>query len=134
MDRKRNLKYAVAEEHIIEILMKNQDYVPHFIKQCAPSEFVTEVNREIVTLLCDRIQAHRSVEPMALSADLSEEAMDRLSGILASETIQRADRTQLDEYIRILKEHGQQRSEQEIRDMDPDEYLRYVESLKARKS
>ncbi|MBE6898053.1 MAG: hypothetical protein E7475_03505 [Ruminococcaceae bacterium] len=60
--------------------------------------------------------------------------MDRLSGILASETIQRADRTQLDEYIRILKEHGQQRSEQEIRDMDPDEYLRYVESLKARKS
>lgn len=134
MDRKRNLKYAVAEEHIIEILMKNPDYVPHFIKQCAPSEFVTEVNREIVTLLCDRIQAHRSVEPMALSADLSEEAMDRLSGILASETIQRADRTQLDEYIRILKEHGQQRSEQEIRDMDPDEYLRYVESLKARKS
>lgn len=134
MDRKRNLKYAVAEEHIIEILMKNPDYVPHFIKQCAPSEFVTEVNREIVTLLCDRIQTHRSVEPMALSADLSEEAMDRLSGILASETIQRADRTQLDEYIRILKEHGQQRSEQEIRDMDPDEYLRYVESLKARKS
>ena len=134
MDRKRNLKYAVAEEHIIEILMKNPDYVPHFIKQCAPSEFVTEVNREIVTLLCDRIQADRSVEPMALSADLSEEAMDRLSGILASETIQRADRTQLDEYIRILKEHGQQRSEQEIRDMDPDEYLRYMESLKARKS
>ena len=134
MDRKRNLKYAVAEEHIIEILMKNPDYVPHFIKQCAPSEFVTEVNREIVTLLCDRIQTHRSVEPMALSADLSEEAMDRLSGILASETIQRADRTQLDEYIRILKEHGQQRSEQELRDMDPDEYLCYVESLKARKS
>ena len=134
MERKRNLKYAVAEEHIIEILMKNPDYVPYFMKNCAPSEFVTEVNREIVTLLCDRIQAHRSVEPMALSADLSEGAMDRLSGILASETIQRADRAQLDEYIRILKEHSQQRSEQEIRDMDPGEYLRYVESLKARKS
>ena len=134
MDRKRNLKYAVAEEHIIEILMKNPDYVPYFMKNYAPSEFVTEVNREIVTLICDRIQAHRSVEPMSLSADLSEEAMDRLSGILASETIQRADRTQLDEYIRILKEHSQHRSEQEIRDMDPEEYLRYVESLKARKS
>ena len=134
MDRKRNLKFAVAEERIIEILVKNQDYVPYFMKKCSPSEFVTEVNREIVTLVCDRIMAQRSVEPMALSAELSGEAMDRLSGILASDTIQRAERSQLDEYIGILKEHAHVRSEQEIRDMDPDEYLRYVESLKARKS
>lgn len=134
MDRKRNLKFAVAEERIIEILVKNQDYAPYFMKKCAPNEFVTEVNREIVTVICDRIAAHRSVEPMALSAELSTEAMDRLSGILASDTIQRAERSQLDEYIGILKEHAQVKSEQEIRDMEQDEYLRFMESLKARKS
>jgi len=134
MDRKRNLKYAVAEEHIIEILMKNQDYVPYFMKKCDPSEFVTEVNREIVTLICQRIADHRSVEPMALSESLSAEAMDRLSGILASQTMQRAERSQLDEYIAILKEHRSQRSAQDIAQMDSEEYLRYVESLKAKKS
>lgn len=134
MDRKRNLKYAVAEEHIIEILMKNQDYVPYFMKQCGPSEFVTEINREIATLICQRIADHRSVEPMALSESLSGEAMDRLSGILASQTMQRAERSQLDEYIAILKEHRSQRSSQDIAQMDPEEYLRYVESLKAKKS
>ncbi len=133
MERKRNLKFAVAEERIIEILVKNQDYVPYFLKKCQPGEFVTEVNREIVTCLCDRVTANRSVEPMALSAELSTEAMDRLSGILATDTLQRAERGQLDEYIAILKEHRQQKSEQEIRDMDPDEYLRFVEVLKAKK-
>ena len=134
MDRKRNLKFAVAEERIIEILVKNQDYVPYFMKKCSPNEFVTEVNREIVSLVCDRVTAQRSVEPMALSAELSTEAMDRLSGILATDTIQRAERSQLDEYISILKEHAHVKSEQEIRDMEPDEYLRFMETLKARKS
>ena len=134
MDRKRNLKFAVAEERIIEILVKNQDYVPYFMKKCSPNEFVTEVNREIVSLVCDRVAAQRSVEPMALSAELSTEAMDRLSGILATDTIQRAERSQLDEYISILKEHAHVKSEQEIRDMEPDEYLRFMETLKARKS
>lgn len=133
LDRKRNLRFAVAEEHIIEILIKNQDYVSYFLKKCSPEEFVTEVNREIVRLVCDRVQAQRSVEPMALSADLSQEAMDRLSGILASETIQRADKAQLDEYIQIIKEHGRQKSEQEIRDMDSDEFSRFMESLAATK-
>lgn len=133
LDRKRNLKFAVAEEHIIEILIKNQDYVPYFLKKCCPEEFVTEVNREIVRLVCDRVQAHRLVEPMSLSADLSEEAMDRLSGILASETIQRADKAQLDEYIQIIKERSQQKSEQEIRDMDSNEFSRFMESLASKK-
>lgn len=133
LDRKKNLKYAIAEESIIQILMKNPDYIPYFLKQCAPGDFVTEVNREIVTRICERAQAQRSIEPMALSSELSQEAMDRLSGILASDSIQRAGKTELDEYVRIVRQHEQQRSEQEIREMDPDEYLRYVQSLASQK-
>ncbi len=133
VDRKRNLKYALAEERIIEILVKNQDYMPYFLQKCKASEFVTEVNREILNCICERVVAGRSVEPMALSGELSTEAMDRLSGILASGTLQRVEKSQLDEYIAILKEHQQQRSAQEIRDMDAEEYLRYVETLRAKK-
>ncbi len=133
MERKRNLKFAVAEERVIEILMKNQDYVPYFLKKCQPAEFVTEVNKEIVSCICTRVMANRPADTMSMSSELSNEAMDRLSGILASDTIQRAERSQLDEYIHILKEYSQQRSEKEISDMDSDEYLRYVESLKAKK-
>ncbi len=133
MERKRNLKFAVAEERIIEILMKNQDYVPYFLKKCQPEEFVTEVNRDIVNCICIRVMANRPADTMSMSSELSNDAMDRLSGILASDTIQRAERSQLDEYIYILKEHCQQRSDKEISDMAPDEYLRYVESLKAKK-
>ena len=133
LDRRRNLKYAVAEERIIEILIKNPDYVSYFLQNMKPEDFVTEINREIAVLLCERIQTHRSVEPMALSGELSGEAMDRLSAILASETIQRAERSQLDEYMAILKEHSNAKSEQDIAKMDPDEFKHYVDSLTAKK-
>ena len=133
LDRRRNLKYAVAEERIIEILIKNPDYVSYFLQNMRPEDFVTEINREIAVLLCERIQTHRSVEPMALSGELSGEAMDRLSAILASETIQRAERSQLDEYMAILKEHSNAKSEQDIAKMDPDEFKHYVDSLTAKK-
>lgn len=114
-------------------MIKNPDYVSYFLQNMKPEDFVTEINREIAVLLCERIQTHRSVEPMALSGELSGEAMDRLSAILASETIQRAERSQLDEYMAILKERSNAKSEQDIAKMDPDEFKHYVDSLTAKK-
>lgn len=133
LDRKRNLKYAVAEERILEILLKHQDYVPYFLGRSSPEDFVTQVNKELIEAICRRVQEQRPVEPMTLSQELSPQAMDRLSGLLAAEGPLRADKKELDEYIAVLQRRRSQRSAQEVEQMDQQEYEQYIESLKAGK-
>lgn len=133
LDRKRNLKYAVAEERILEILLKHQDYVPYFLGRSGPEDFVTQVNKELLEAICRRVREQRPVEPMTLSQELSPQAMDRLSGLLAAEGPLRADKKELDEYIAVLQRRRSQRSAQEVEQMDQQEYEQYIESLKAGK-
>lgn len=133
MQRKQHLKSAIAEERIIGILMKNPDYMSYFQSRMGAEDFVTDVNREIASVICDRIQSGRSVEPMALSGELSQAAMDRLSGILASIESQRADRQELDDYIKVLQEGRFVKTNQDIAQMGTEELKDYFDSLAARK-
>ncbi len=133
MQRKRNLRIAIAEERIIGILMKNPDYLSYLVTKIEPQQFVTDVNRELITTISQHIQSNRSIEPMALSGELSEEAMKRLSGILASEESQRAQRNELDDYIQVVRDGISAKSQEDITKMDDQELKGYFDSLAVRK-
>lgn len=133
MQRKRNLRIAIAEERIIGILMKNPDYLSYLVTKIEPQQFVTDVNRELITTISQHIQSNRSIEPMALSGELSEEAMKRLSGILASEESQRAQRNELDDYIQVVQDGISAKSQEDITKMDDQELKGYFDSLAVRK-
>lgn len=133
LQRKKYLKYAIAEERIIGVLLKNPDYLPFMLERIAPEDFVTDVNREIITLVAGRIQAGRPVEPMALSDGLSGEGMARVSGILASAPAARSSKEELEDYISTLQEFHKTKTEKDVAKMDEDQLREYIQSLKDKK-
>ena len=133
LQRKKYLKYAIAEERIIGVLLKNPDYLPVLLERIRPEEFVTDVNREIITLITGRIQAGRPAEPMALSESLSPEGMARVSGILANAPAARSTREELEDYINILQEFYKTKTEKDVAQMDSSQLREYIQSLKDKK-
>lgn len=134
LDRKKHLKYAVAEEKIIEILIKNQDFFPYFLQKLSPDDFITQVNREIISVICRRFKEKLAIEPMLLSQELSGDAMNRLSAIIAADSIRRAESSQLDEFIAIIKEFYNTKSANDIIQMSDDELESFFNDLKAKKN
>ena len=134
LDRKKHLKYAVAEEKIIEILIKNQDFFPYFLQKLSPDDFITQVNREIISVICRRFNQKLAIEPMTLSQELSGDAMNRLSAIIAADSIRRAEPSQLDEFIAIIKEFYNTKSANDIIQMSDDELESFFNDLKAKKN
>ena len=131
--RKQNLRYAIAEEHIIGILLKNPDYTDYFLDRMKPEDFITDINREVILAICSHLREGRSVEPMALSGELSPEAMSRLSGIMASQQNLRADRRELDDYIEVLRDSRNVKTKEQIAEMDDQEMKDFFSSLAAKK-
>lgn len=81
--RAAHLKEALAEERLIGVLLKNPDYCRLILEKITPEDFLTDFNREIFRVICERLAQNRSVELIALSEQLSEEQMGKVAGILA---------------------------------------------------
>lgn len=69
-----------------------------------------------------------------LSSELSTEEMSRVSAILATAASQRCDEEALRDYIDILIEHRNVKTEKEVAQMDDDALGEYVKSLAAKKN
>ena len=118
VSRQVNLRYAMAEEGILYCLMKNPDFYQTVREKIGAEDFVTEVNRELYTAIAKRLEASQPVEMLDLSAELSPQAMGRVSAILATAPVQRCDLAELDDYIRRLSEHRNVKTEKEVAQMD----------------
>lgn len=68
---------------MIGVLLKNPDYCRLILEKITPADFLTDFNREIFRVICERLAQNRSVELIALSEQLSEEQMGKVAGILA---------------------------------------------------
>lgn len=75
--RAENLRYALAEDKLIALLLRNPDYGPQLLQEIAPGEFVTDQNRAIFAVLYERLRAGKSIDPMILSSELTAEQMSR---------------------------------------------------------
>lgn len=134
VSRQVNLRYAMAEEGILYCLMKNPDFYQTVREKIGAEDFVTEVNRELYTAIAKRLEASQPVEMLDLSAELSPQAMGRVSAILATAPVQRCDLAELDDYIRRLSEHRNVKTEKEVAQMDDDALGEYVKQLAAKKN
>ncbi len=63
---------------------------------------MTDFNREIFRVVCERLMENRSVELIALSEQLSEEQMGKVAGIMADPVSSRATPKEAQDYIEVI--------------------------------
>lgn len=134
LQRRSNLRYAMAEEGILYCLLKNPDFYGRVSSQITEEDFVTDQNRELYHVMSQRLEEGRTIEMIELSSQLSQEGMGRMSAILATAPTQRCDEHALDDYIARLKEHRNVKTEKEVAGMDDESLAEYVKNLAAKKN
>lgn len=131
--RMSNLKEALAEERLIGILLKNPDYHGDILGKIRPEDFVTDFNREIFSVISDRLGENRSVELIALSEQLSEEQMAKVAQVLADSASTRATRKEAMDYVETILAGKNRKSAAEVQQMDREALKDYVAQMAKRK-
>ncbi len=131
--RARNIKYALAEDKLLAILMKNPDYFEHVAGRIRLEDFVTDRNREIARVLFDRLQNGQSVELTLLSAQLSIEQMGAVTELLNSISGMMFDVAAVDSYIDTIRSYQENKTQDEVAAMSDNDLKAYIASLASRK-
>lgn len=132
-DRSKHIKYAIAEDKLMVILMRNPDYFRYVRSRLSPQDFVTQKNREIFEVLYQRLSAGQSIEPMVLSQHLDDEQISRLSWIMAANELAANSAEDLEEYIKVLQSYKTQKTSTDVAGMSHEEWLDYMKNLSAGK-
>lgn len=134
IQRARNIKYALAEDKLIAILMKNPDYYEHVIERIKLEDFVTDRNREIARVLFDRLQKDQSVELTMLSSQLTIEQMGAVTELLNSISGILFDISDVDSYIDTILSYQDKKTQDEVAEMSDDDLKAYIASLASKKN
>lgn len=134
LQRRTNLRYAMAEEGVLFCLMKNPDSYPQVSNRVSEQDFVTDINRQLYLALSQRLEQGQTVEMIDLSSQLSPELMGRISAIMATAPSQRCDEQTLGDYIARLIEHRSVKTEREVAQMNDNDLGEYVKQLAAKKN
>ena len=132
--RSANLRYALAEDKLIAALMKNPDYAKAVSEKITPAQFVTDANREIFSVLAHRLLEGRDVDLMSLSAELSVERMNWLSHLLATNRENSFTLNDAFDYIAVIREKQQQRTNEQVGAMTEDELKAFIDGIAAKKN
>ena len=134
LQRRTNLRYAMAEEGVLFCLMKNPDSDPQVSNRVSEQDFVTDINRQLYLALSQRLEQGQTVEMIDLSSQLSPELMGRISAIMATAPSQRCDEQTLGDYIARLIEHRSVKTEREVAHLADNDLGEYVKQLAAKKN
>lgn len=97
---------------------KNPDYCHLVLEKIQPEDFMTDFNREIFRVVCERLTENRSVELIALSEQLSEEQMGKVAGIMADPVSSRATPKEAQDYIEVILAGKKKKTPEELRQLD----------------
>jgi DNA primase len=131
--RAENLRYALAEDKLIALLLRNPDYFGRIADSITPAQFVTDSNRALFEVIWRRLAGGKSVDMVSLSADLSMAQMARLSYLLASvrEWAFTADDAQ--SYAAAILQKAAERTDEQVAAMSGQELKEYVSGIAAKK-
>lgn len=131
--RSRNIKYALAEDKLLGILLKNPDYYSDAAAMITPEDFITDRNRTLAEMIFARLADGLSVEMAALGAYLSVEQMGIVASLLQSVSGLTFTRQELAEYSKVILSYKQQKSQDEVATMADDDYNAYIASIARKK-
>lgn len=131
--RAANLRYALAEDKLIVLLLKNPDYYDEIARRITPGQFVTDSNRALYEALSGRLRAGKDIEMSSLSGALSLEEMARLAYLLASGREQSFSLKEACDYIEVILSKAQEKTKEELAAMAGDELKNYISGIAAKK-
>ena len=140
--RNENIKYALAEDELIKILVFNPDYAEEIDKVISSEDFVTDENKNIFSVLMERLKEGKSIDLSVLTAKSEEQEegaltgkeLSALTGIMASPDICTGDLTEAKKIASIILSKKRQKTETEVRSMSDEEYISYINSIKKNKN
>lgn len=133
IQRARNIKYALAEDKLLAILMKNPDYYEGIAEKIKVEQFVTDRNRAIAQVLFDRLSNGQSVDLTLLSSKLDMEQMGVVTQLLTSVSGMTFSREDADAYIETILSKQNEKSQDEVASMSEDDLKAYIASLASKK-
>lgn len=131
--RSKYIRYALAEDKLLVLLMKNPDYYGYVSSRLAPSEWVTDLNRSIYQALCQRLSANQPVDMISMASVLGEAELSRLSWLMASSEGFTFGRQEADDYIETIRGFHLQKSGEDLAQMDNAQLEEYIKQITAKK-
>ncbi len=132
--RSSNLRYALAEDKLIGILLRNPDFGPEIVREIRPEEFVTDTNRAIYAAIARRVDQGRPFDAMSLSSELDDIQMSRVSYFAVSAAGQGYSIEDAKDLIRTIREKQEEKSGEQLAAMSEEELRAYIGGIAARKN
>jgi DNA primase len=126
--RAGNFKEAKAEEGIISYLFKNPDFVTYILSKIKPDDFVTDFNRRVFEVMVKRLEYSENIDLSAFSFEFSDDEMGRVAGLVAATIDSNFNQEMLDDYIKVLLEHKNKITDEQKKEMSPQELLEYIKN------
>ena len=122
-----------AQEQLIMILMRHPDFYSAISGKLSPEDFGDSGLRDIFSAISERLSSSLPIEPIHLSGMLQPREMGKLTGLLVKSRELEFYKTQIDDFINTIKKAQGKKSAQELSEMSPEEYSRYINSLRTGK-
>lgn len=103
--KSKYLRAASAEEDLISVLLNFPEKLETIKEKIGPEDFVTDFNRHIFELLCEKIPEQPDEEPqMAVSPYLTPDEMSKITALIANIGVQSVSDAKINSITEILKE------------------------------
>ena len=133
-EKAANLRAASAEEALLAALLRYPEFGPLAAEQLPPGQFATSFNRRVYAALLEMIKNGAEPSLSGLSGQLSEEEMSAVARITARYHDVPVTKEDVKEYINVLQsEHAARQAEKAVNAAEPQELMRYLESLRDQK-
>lgn len=126
-ERAQNIRAAKAEEGIIALISHSPDKVAWLKERLSADEFVTSFNRKVYEYFLCKIEEGVSPENV-LSAHFEMAEVAKIMQILNTQTVGEDIMTQLEDYVRILKE--EQNKKKKIGDQSAEDIQKMLSQMK----
>lgn len=133
LQRSKHIKYALAEDKLLLLLMKNPDYFAYISGKIKPEEFVTDFNKGLFTVLYRRLLENKEIDMTSLSSEFDDEQMSRISWLIASAEGLTYSKTEADEYMNTILSFGTIKTAEQIAATSDEELGNYIKMLGANK-
>ena len=123
------VKYIIAEEKIITILIKNPDFYNIVSSKLTGEDFEDTYNQEIFKVIMQRLKDGLQVDITSLSNVINETLVKKVAYLLASDLNINFNENNFLEYINVLKKR-QSNDVTNLDKMNNDEFKNYFKQIK----
>ena len=133
IEKQKHPKYVLAEERLIAYLVRDPGAWDWVGREVTAEELISPRDREIFQAVAARLSDGLAADMMSLSGVLGEEAMARLSEILASPGGENISAREAEDYIRTLKSFYTEKTKEQVGSMEEEDLRSYIASIAAKK-